>query len=55
MNPALITVCFQIASKVGPALYSQLADLLGAQVPSWADLAREHAELDAMIAEAEKA
>jgi len=34
MNPALIAVCFQIASKVGPALYSQMADLLGAQVPA---------------------
>jgi hypothetical protein len=54
MNPALITICFQIASKVGPALHSQLADLLGDQVPSWADLAKDHAELDTMIAEAEK-
>lgn len=49
MNKNLITLCAEIALKIGPALYNQLADLLGPQIPTWDELARENAALQAEI------
>ncbi len=53
MTPQLIAVCLEIALKVGPAVYRQLSDLLGASIPTWDDLAVDNAELQAMV-DAEK-
>ena len=53
MSPELIEICVQIALKIGPVLYDQLADLLGGSIPTYTDLAVDNAELQAMI-DAEK-
>lgn len=53
MTPELIAVCLAVALKVGPSIYRQLSDLLGASIPTWDELAVDNAELQAMI-DAEK-
>lgn len=54
MNIELIKVCAEIALRVGPALYNQLADLLGSSIPTWDDLAKDNDQLASWIAEEER-